>query len=98
MTESCALNTAELSASCVATIAADMFGQANAVTTSYNLTGTDYYRYAVEVTKGASRTANGGSCLAQVSHASALLSGTTMERVMALGFVLTVGVVGILAL
>jgi hypothetical protein len=98
MTESCSLNTAELSASCVATIAADMFGQANAKTIRYNLTGTDYYQYAVQVTKGASRTADGGSCEARVSRASALRARSGSGIVLGIGAMIVVAVISILVL
>lgn len=97
MTESCSLNSAALSASCVATIAANMFGQANAKTISYNLTGNDYYQYAVQVTKGASRTADGGSCLAETSGAPGTSTGRAGSVVM-LGIALALGMVGILIL
>ncbi|CZT20372.1 uncharacterized protein RCC_06232 [Ramularia collo-cygni] len=98
MTESCALNSAATSASCVATIALNGFGQANAKTISYNLTGTDYYQYAVQVTKGASRTAGEGSCLAQVSRASGSSMDGGSRSVLVLGVGLMLGVVGVLAL
>lgn len=100
MTESCSLNKAALSASCVATIAANMFGQANAKTISYNLTGNDYYQYAVQVTKGASRTADAGSCLAEdkINGASGISSVGSTGSVLMLGIALSAGVIGVLTL
>lgn len=98
MTESCSLKSAALSASCVATIAADMFGQATAKTISYNLTGNDYYQYAVRVTKGASRTADGGSCLTEVNGASGVAMGGGGGSVLVLGVGSAFAVVGVLML
>lgn len=82
----------------MATIAADMFGQANAKTISYNLTGTDYYQYAVHVTKGASRTADGGACLAHVNQASGFRPGGSSSTALVLGAVIAFAIAGVVAL
>ncbi|SMR60805.1 unnamed protein product [Zymoseptoria tritici ST99CH_1E4] len=63
ITQSCALDKAALSASCVAEIAAGGYGNDIRSTVSYNLTENDYYQYDVKVTKGAERTAGGGACV-----------------------------------
>ncbi|USW58833.1 hypothetical protein Slin15195_G121520 [Septoria linicola] len=96
MHESCALNTADSSASCVVTVVDNNYGT-NAIskTISYNLTGTAYYQYGVEITAGAKHTADGGACLAKVSGANAR-PASGISGVFMAGSLLIAGVIGVL--
>lgn len=69
VTESCRLDSAASSASCIETIVAGQYGNDISKTVSFNLTGTNYYRYQVAITEGAKHTSSGGACLAHVSAA-----------------------------
>ncbi|EME44602.1 hypothetical protein DOTSEDRAFT_72154 [Dothistroma septosporum NZE10] len=98
-TESCTLDPENSSALCTATILAGQFGQDIATTISYNLTGTNYYQYDVQITAGADHTANGGACLAHVkgaAHSSRLGGG--LQGIAVGGAVLLAGLSVILAL
>ncbi|GIZ44052.1 hypothetical protein CKM354_000726100 [Cercospora kikuchii] len=71
MHESCALDTAKSSASCIVTVVDDNYGPTPlSKTISYNLTGTGYYQYDVQITGGAKRTANGGTCQTSAAQSS----------------------------
>lgn len=73
------LHSAASSAACVQTVVADGYGQSNAYTTSFNLTGHYYYTYAVEATAGVKKLDSGDSCTASGSSSGASshdLSGT----------------------
>ncbi|KJX93366.1 hypothetical protein TI39_contig4329g00003 [Zymoseptoria brevis] len=97
ITQSCALDKAALSASCVAEIAAGGYGNDIRSTVSYNLTGNDYYQYDVKVTKGAERTAGGGAC---VKESGALQSQGKTEgtRSRAMAWMSTILVSGLMTL
>ena len=98
-TESCTLDVENSSALCTATIVAGQFGHDIATTISYNLTGTDYYQYDVQITAGADHTAKGGACLSHVkgaAHSSRLSGG--LHGVAVVGTVLLAGLSVILAL
>ncbi|KAM3420409.1 hypothetical protein BST61_g3683 [Cercospora zeina] len=79
MHESCALDAAKSSASCIVTVVDDNYGPTPlSKTISYNLTGTAYYEYRVQITAGAKHTEAGGACLAKVNAApSHLLSDSS---------------------
>ncbi|UJO24495.1 uncharacterized protein CLAFUR5_13827 [Fulvia fulva] len=98
-TESCTLDPEKSSALCTATIVAGQFGHDIAITISYNLTGTNYYQYDVQVTAGADHTANGGACLAHVkgaAHSPRLGGG--LQDIAIVGAVLLAGLSILLAL
>lgn len=62
ITETCTLDSARTSASCVQTIAESNYGQGVARTTSFNLTGSDYHQYDVEATAGSAKLDDDGVC------------------------------------
>ncbi|KAK5125085.1 hypothetical protein LTR08_005447 [Meristemomyces frigidus] len=86
VTESCALDSAALSAACVQTIVADGYGQHNAITSSYNLTGQYYYQYNVAATAGVKKLDNGGTCKAAGSSSSGA-AGASIQGALAMGAV-----------
>ncbi|KXS95174.1 hypothetical protein AC578_11154 [Pseudocercospora eumusae] len=97
VTESCRLNNVESSASCIETIVAGQYGNDISKTVSFNLTGTDYYRYQVAITGGTKHTSSGGACLASVSAAQSNLH-LWFPDIFILGAVLLLGFGGVMIL
>ncbi|KAF2206224.1 hypothetical protein CERZMDRAFT_53642 [Cercospora zeae-maydis SCOH1-5] len=96
MHESCALDPAKASASCIVTVVDDNYGPTPlSKTISYNLTGTAYYVYGVAITAGVKHTASGGACLAKVNGAGSHSTSGSAD-VIILGSLLAIGVTGLL--
>ncbi|KAK4550532.1 hypothetical protein LTR36_000111 [Oleoguttula mirabilis] len=97
ITESCSFDNAASSAACVQTIFADGYGQNVATTTSFNLTGQYYHRYAVEATAGVKKLDGTGSCSGSGSSSSSASNiGLQGTLAMAAVIVTTLGMVIVL--
>jgi len=94
ITESCSIDPSATVALCTQTIQASGYGQANAVTTAFNLTGNNYHQYQVAITAGTKKLSGSDQCKAVQGGAAS----TTPSSVLMIGAGLLAGVGAVLML